>query len=107
MRGSNIPLPRCVCDDRIHPYPQPLACPRLPTPHLPSHSAALRALLNLYLPGMLTEALVSALPAELGAYVATSTEPIRFAWIFTPDRQPCASRLAVKEGGYDSAAFLQ
>ena len=54
----------------------PLSNPHFIVPHfLPPH----RALLGLYLPGVLTEALVSALPAELGAYVATSSEPIRIS----------------------------
>ena len=64
------------------PIPTP-SRPRAPPPNqhfivphfLPPH----RALLGLYLPGVLTEALVSALPAELGAYVATSSEPIRMS----------------------------
>lgn len=48
-------------------------------PSNPNFMSPHRALLGLYLPGVLTEAVVSALPAELGAYVATSSEPIRIS----------------------------
>ena len=44
---------------------------------LPLPSSVIRALLGLYLPGVLTSALISALPAELGAYVQASGEPVR------------------------------
>ncbi|KAG1654977.1 hypothetical protein FOA52_004564 [Chlamydomonas sp. UWO 241] len=44
---------------------------------LPLPAAALRAMLGLYLPGMLTRTLIGSLPSELGAYVAASGEPVK------------------------------
>ena len=64
--------------------------------HLDLHSA----LLNLYLPGMLTEAVISALPGELGAYVATSSEPIRVSGELRVLGQQVCRRGALRgEGG--------